>query len=212
MKILVVDDHPLVRRGIVSTLSFDDDISNIFEASSINESLKIIEDEKPDLAIIDLYLANEDGLKIISKCKGEEIDTKFVILTSSLKKDDFQRCMEIGVDGYILKEAFAEDIIYAIGVVLRGRQFIDPEIIRYRTTVVSENEILDELTPREHDVLQELGKGLSNYEIAKNLYIAENTVKKHVSSILSKLDLTHRTQAALLANTRLGCKYSINRV
>ncbi len=200
MKILVVDDHPLVRKGIVSTLSFDDDISSIFEASGINESLKIIEDEKPDLAIVDLYLVNEDGLEIVSKCKAKGVDTKFMILTSSLKRDDFQRCMEIGVNGYILKEAFAEDIIYAVGVVSRGRQFIDPEIIMYQTTVVSENRVLDELTPREHDVLEEIGKGLSNYEIAKNLYIAENTVKKHVSNILSKLDLTHRTQAALLVN------------
>lgn len=203
MKILVVDDHPLVRRGIVSILSFDDNISDVFEASGVNESIKIIEDEKPNLAIIDLYLVNEDGLEIISRCKDKKVSTKFMILTSSVKKDDFERCMAAEVDGYILKEAFAEDIIYAMKVVLRGKQFIDPEIVRYQASVILENKVLDELTPREYDVLEELGKGLSNYEIAENLYITENTVKKHVSNILLKLDLTHRTQAALLANNSI---------
>jgi two-component system nitrate/nitrite response regulator NarL len=200
MKILVVDDHPLVRKGISSALSFEEDIKEVLEASNVKEAIKIIQSEKPNLAIIDLYLGYEDGLEIVSRCKEKYVDTKFVILTSSVKKDDFQRGMKIGVDGYILKEAFAEDIIYAIRVILRGKQFIDPEVIRYQATNILENKVLDELTPREYDVLEELGKGLSNYEIAKNLYISENTVKKHVSNILSKLELTHRTQAALLAN------------
>ncbi len=200
MKILVVDDHPLVRKGISSALSFEEDIKEVFEASNVKEAIKVIQSEKPNLAIIDLYLGYEDGLEIVSKCKEKDVDTKFVILTSSVKKDDFQRGMKIGVDGYILKEAFAEDIIYAIRVILRGKQFIDPEVIRYQATNILENKVLDELTPREYDVLEELGKGLSNYEIAKKLYISENTVKKHVSNILSKLELTHRTQAALLVN------------
>lgn len=200
MKILVVDDHPLVRKGISSALSFEEDIKEVFEASNVKEAIKVIQSEKPNLAIIDLYLGYEDGLEIVSRCKEKDVDTKFVILTSSVKKDDFQRGMKIGVDGYILKEAFAEDIIYAIRVILRGKQFIDPEVIRYQATNILENKVLDELTPREYDVLEELGKGLSNYEIAKKLYISENTVKKHVSNILSKLELTHRTQAALLVN------------
>lgn len=200
MKLLVVDDHPLVRKGILSTLSFEKDIEAIFEASSIDEALNILNKEKPNLAIVDLYLGNEDGLEIISRSKKDKVDTKFVILTSSVKKDDFFRGMSVGIDGYILKEAFAEDIMYALRVVLRGKQFIDPEVIRYQASNKVANKGIDELTPREYDVLGELGKGLSNYEIAQNLYISENTVKKHVSNILLKLELTHRTQAALLVN------------
>lgn len=200
MKILIVDDHPLVRKGIASTLSFEEDIEEIFEASNVDEAMKLIRNEKPTLAIVDLYLGNKDGLQIVSNSKKESLKTKFVILTSSLKKEDYIRAKEIGVDGYILKEAFAEDILYAIHVVLRGKQFIDPEVIRYETSSTSENTYLAELTPREKDVLIELGKGLSNYEIAKNLFISEHTVKKHVSNILLKLELTHRTQAALIVN------------
>lgn len=200
MKILIVDDHPLVRKGISSILSFEENIERILEASNVEEAIKIIQTEKPTLAIVDLNLGNKDGLEIVSSSRKDGAKTKFVILTSSIKKEDYIRAKEIGVDGYILKEAFAEDILYALHVVLRGKRFIDSEVIKYEVTNASENTYLDELTPREQDVLIELGKGLSNYEIAKNLFISEHTVKKHVSNILSKLELTHRTQAALLMN------------
>lgn len=201
MKILIVDDHPLVRKGISSTLSIEKDIDVILEASNIEEALAIIVAEEPTLAIVDLNLASRDGLEIILNCKSKRVKTKFVILTSSVRKEDFARAMEAGVDGYILKDAFAEDILYAIHVVLRGKQFIDPEVISYQTKSSMGINGFDDLTPRESDVLMELGRGLSNNEIAKELFISENTVKKHVSNILSKLELSHRTQIALLVNS-----------
>lgn len=200
MKILIVDDHPLVRKGISSTLSFERDVEKILEASNVDDAMKLIRTEKPTLAIVDLNLGCRDGLEIVSNSRKEGTETKFIILTSSIRKEDYIRAKEVGVDGYILKEAFAEDILYALHVVLRGKQFIDPEIIQYEAATASQNTYFDELTTREKDVLIELGKGLSNYEIAKNLFISEHTVKKHVSNILSKLELTHRTQAAILVN------------
>lgn len=199
MNILVVDDHPLVRKGISSTLSCDENISAVFEASCIDEALTLINSKKPNLAIVDLNLGKEDGLEIIRRSKVKGTTTKFVIFTSSIKREDFIRSEEEGVDGYLLKDAFSEDILYAIHSVLRGRKFIDPEITKYQV----ESELANgftELTPREYDVLVEIGKGLSNGEIAKKLFISEHTVKKHVSSILLKLQLNHRTQAALLVN------------
>lgn len=201
MKILIVDDHPLVRKGISSTLSFEENIEEILEASNIEEAMELILAEEPTLVIVDLNLGGKDGLQIIANSRKKGIETKFVILTSSIKKEDFIRAMEVDVDGYILKEAFAEDILYAIHVVLRGKQFIDPEVIRHQAASSMEGNYLDELTPRESDVLIELGKGLSNCEIGKVLFISEHTVKKHVSNILSKLELDHRTQAALLVNS-----------
>lgn len=204
MKILIVDDHPLVRKGISSILCFEENIEKILEASNMKEAMKLIQEEKPELAIVDLNLGSEDGLDIISSCREKGDKTKFVVLTSSIKKDDYIRAKEIGVDGYVLKEAFAEDILYALHVVLRGKQYVDPEIIRYEIHSTIKNTYLDELTPRERDVLTELGNGLSNYEIARKLFISEHTVKKHVSSILSKLELDHRTQAALLVNNAVN--------
>ena len=200
MKILIVDDHPLVRKGIISILSFEESIKEIIEAGDIAEAMKKIQMEKPEVAIVDLNLGYEDGLEIIEKSREKECKTKFIILTSSIKKDDYTRAKKMNVDGYILKEAFAEDIIYAISVVVRGKQFIDPEVIKYESKKNEIDQHLNDLTPREGDVLVELGKGLSNIEIAGELFISENTVKKHVSNILSKLDLSHRTQAALLIN------------
>lgn len=202
MKIILVDDHPLVRKGICSTLSFEDDIEKITEASSVQEAIEKIEIEKPDLAIVDLNLGYEDGLDIISYFRDKKSKIKFLILTSSIKKEDFIRSKELDVDGYILKEAFAEDIIYAIRVVLRGKRFIDPEIMKYQTKSSHEYKDLNTLTPREDEVLLELSKGLSNIEIAEELFISEHTVKKHVSNILSKLELSHRTQAAIFANSQ----------
>lgn len=200
MRILVVDDHPLVRTGISTTLSFEDDINKVIEASNVREAVNMIHKEKPDLAIVDLNLGSEDGLDIVKGARGKGTKTKFLILTSSVKKEDYMRSEETNVDGYILKEAFAEDILYAIKVVLRGRHYIDPEIMRYQNTYSTQDASLSELTPRESDVLAELGNCLSNYEIAQKLFISENTVKKHVGNIFSKLDITHRTQAALLVN------------
>jgi two-component system nitrate/nitrite response regulator NarL len=199
MNVLIVDDHPLVRKGILSALSCEEDINVISEASNIEEAITLINSKKPNLVIVDLYLGKEDGLEIIRKVKSNNISTKFMILTSSIKKEDYIRSEEVGVDGYILKDAFAEDIIYAIHIVLRGRKFIDPEITKYQMESTYYNSFAD-LTSREYDVLIELGKGLSNCEIAKKLFISEHTVKKHVSSILLKLQLNHRTQAALLVN------------
>ena len=200
MKILIVDDHPLVRKGISSALSFEENIEKILEACNIEEAMKVIQAEAPTLAIVDLYLGGQDGLEIVSNSKKIGAKIKFVILTSSIKKNDFMRAQEAGVDGYVLKEAFAEDILYALHVVLRGKQYVDPEVMQYQAATSMESNSLDDLTPRESDVLIELGKGLSNYEIAKKLFISENTVKKHVSNVLSKLQLSHRTQAALLVN------------
>jgi len=201
MKVLIVDDHPLVRKGITSTLSFEKDIEEVLEASNNEEAIRQINTEEPELAIIDLYLGSEYGLEIVSACKKKGFKTKFIILTSSLKREDYLKSKEVGVDGYILKEAFVEDIIYALNLVRRGKQFIDPEIIKYEIASQSDNNYREKLTPRELDVFIELGKGLSNCEIAQKLYISENTVKKHVSNILSKLGLEHRTQAAILANS-----------
>jgi DNA-binding NarL/FixJ family response regulator len=201
MKVLIVDDHPLVRKGIVSTLSFEENIEKILEASNNRDAMELIIDEKPEIAIVDLYLGKEYGLDIVESSKKRGFKTKFIILTSSMKREDFLKSKEVGVDGYVLKEAYAEDIIYAIHLVLRGKRFIDSEIIKFEAVSTSENRNLSTLTPREKDVLIELAKGLSNYEIAKKLYISENTVKKHVSSILSKLEVEHRTQAALLVKS-----------
>ena len=202
MIILIVDDHPLVRKGLLSILSLEENIEKIYEASNIEQALNTLKREKIDVAIVDLSLGKEYGLDVVERARKELCLThiKFVILTSSIREEDFNKANKVNVDGYILKDAFTDDIIYALRVVLRGKRFIDPEILYYVSNHHNDQN-MEKLTIREKDILLVLGEGLSNQQIAEKLYISENTVKKHISSILAKLGLEHRTQAALYANS-----------
>lgn len=199
MKLVIVDDHPLARQGLISMLSGEENIQEVKEASNIEGAMKIISNEDMELAVIDLKLGHEDGLEIVARGKKMNLKTKFVVLTSFIPQEDFERAEEIGVDGYILKDAFTEDILYAIRVVSRGKKYYDPEIVRNKDEW-RENNLFNSLTTREKDVLKEIGKGLSNEEISKDLYISEHTVKKHVSNILAKLNLKHRSQIVFMMN------------
>ena len=201
MKVVLVDDHPLVRQGLVSLLSTEPDIQIEGEAATINEAIVLIKKLTPDIALIDLILGKEYGLDIVHLLKEEGVNCRFIILTSSTDILDFVKAQQIGVDGYILKDAFPEEIIYAMRLVSKGRRYYDPQIFEFKETNEIDNKI-DFLTPREKEVLSALGQGLSNRDLAKKLYITETTAKKHVSQILAKLELTDRTQAAIYANTK----------
>ncbi|MDF2804290.1 MAG: two component transcriptional regulator, LuxR family, partial [Anaerocolumna sp.] len=193
-----------VRKGLMSILSLEDNVEEIKEASNAAETIVILKEFNPDIVIIDLRLGKDDGLDVVAKAKGISKSTKYIVLTSSSRRDDFLRAQEIGVDGYILKEAFIEDIMYAFHVVTRGKKFFDPEMLQHAK---SEEDEFSDLTPREKDVLLELGRGLSNIQIAQTLYISENTVKKHISSIFSKLGLNHRLQAAVFVNNKVNFEH-----
>lgn len=202
MKVLIVDDHPLVRKGIASVLCGENDIDAISEAATVDEALSSLIKNKPDITVLDLYLGKEDGLEIVRQARSKQMNSKFIVLTSSSKKEDFDRAKKENVDGYILKDAFADEFMYAVKVISRGKKFYDSTILDYHLRADKSN--VDELTERELEILRELGFGHSNGQIAKNLFISENTVKKHVSTILSKLGMSHRTEAALYANKELG--------
>lgn len=202
MKIILIDDHPLVRKGLVSVLSLEKDINVIGEAGDIKKALKLIQEGKPDLALVDIRLGKEYGLDIIEKSCKNNINCKFIVLTSSTDPQDFKRAEEVGAQGYVLKEALPEELLYAVRLVGRGRKYYDPGIMDQILKGKSSDYGIEELTSREQDVLVALGEGLSNKDIAKKLFITEYTVKKHVSQILAKLELTDRTQAALYAHSK----------
>jgi len=191
VKIVIVDNHPVVRQGLISILTNEKSIEEIKEASNIQEAMSIIGKEEIEIAIIDLRLDNEDGLAIVARSKDMELKTKFIVLTQAMSEEDLKKAEHLGVYGYILKEAFVDDILYAIRIISRGKKYYYPDILKY------DNSIINQLTNREKDVLNELRKGLSNEEIASSLYISEHTVKKHVSNILTKFNLSNRTQVTL---------------
>lgn len=205
MRIAIVDDHPLVRKGLVSILTLDGTMEVLGEATNSREALTLFRTEKPDLAIVDLRLGNESGLELIKEAKQQSITCKFVVLTSSTEEQDFERAKEIGVDGYVLKEALPEELIHALRIISRGRKYYDPGVldleIKTRLPLEKDGHV-EQLTPKEKEVLLKLGIGHTNKEISQDLYITEYTVKKHVSQILAKLELADRTHAALYANAK----------
>ena len=199
MKIIIVDDHPLVREGLALYLNMEEDIEVIGVCANVSEALSMLKSEKPDLALIDLKLGKECGLDIVKSAREWECSSKFIILTSSTSYEDFLMTVKCNVDGYILKEALPEELLYAIRLVSCGRRYYDPKLMEYKLHY-NEHNFYEQLTPREREVLYEIGRGLSNQQIAKKLFITESTVKKHVGQIFAKLGLKDRTQAALYAN------------
>lgn len=194
MKLLIIDDHPLVRKALISLLS-NDDMEQIEEASSVDEAMNIIIKSTPEMALIDIRLGDENGLEIVLRTKEKRLSTKFILLSTFISQQEFLVAEKLGVDGYVLKDAYPEDILYAVSSVCRGKKYYDPSIITQK-----DNDLISTLTSREKEVLKELGKGLSNDEISQNLYISEHTVKKHVSSILSKFNFNHRSQIVCYVN------------
>ncbi|WP_339199740.1 response regulator transcription factor [Solibacillus sp. FSL R5-0449] len=204
MKILLVDDQAIIRRGLISILSSDDKSEIIGEASDTQEALELLQKETPDLAIIDFQIGDECGLTLINEARKLGCTCKFAILTFSKDYESFQRAMAMDVVGYISLNSHPEELIYAMQIIKKGRKYYDPDLIDKLIQTQKESSIDDSrlalLTTKEKEVMQKLGMGYSNKQIAHSLYITENTVKKHVSQVLSKLELGDRTQVALFAN------------
>lgn len=199
MKLLIVDDHEIVRKGFKMMLEEEGCFETIEEADTIEQGLMKIQVYQPDMTIIDINLAGSNGLDIVEQAKQKGSKTKYIVFTSSSRKGDFERAKKLGVEGYILKDLAIEDILYAFRTIARGRQFYDTKMTK-ENKVSERDKILASLTQREKQIFFEIGKGLSNTEIAEKLYITENTVKKHVTSLMSKLQVKRRTEVALCVN------------
>ena len=199
MTLLIVDDHDIVRKGLLASLTVENCFEKIDEAANIEDAMKVLRISRPDITLLDINLGNkENGLDLITRARKENILTKFVVLTSSSRKGDFIKAKELEVSGYILKDSNVEDILYGLKCIGRGKKFYDTGV---EDQVKKDNQKnwKEMLTEREYEVLIELGKGFTNTQIAEKLFITENTVKKHISSLLGKLGMTHRTEAALFA-------------
>ncbi|QSO51379.1 response regulator transcription factor [Alicyclobacillus curvatus] len=208
MNVVIVDDHPLIRTGLFAVLSAEHDIEVTGQAATAADAIATISSLHPDVALVDLKLGADSGLSVIRACKSLIDGCHYVVLTSSLSRVDFVSAMEEGVDGYALKEALPEELLYALRIVAKGRRYYDP--IFLQTPPALDDTGCEHLTPKEMEVLRSLGRGMNNREIAHELFITEFTVKKHVSQILAKLNLADRTQAALWANANGLVTYTID--
>jgi len=201
--ILIVDDHPLVRRGIIDILSMNKIGEDIKETDNIADAMKALKGNQINIIMVDLHLGLENGFDLIEKAKELYNKLKYVILTSSSSLLDFRRAKQLDIDGYILKDAFVEDILYALNVIKRGGKFYSPRFLENTLNGFEPIE-LQVLTEREKEVLTQLSMGLTNAQISDVLYISEGTTKKHISNILSKLNMSNRIEAVLYARKLYG--------
>lgn len=195
IRILIVDDHPVVCSGLTSMLSVQAGIEVIGSASSGEEALSIVRRDLPDLMLLDLRMPGMDGIGVLNALKKMERAPRVVVLTSFEKEEDIYRAIRAGAHGYLLKDTSESEMIAAINIVFSGKRYI-PRDIAARLT---ERMMRSDLTARELQILELLAQGSTNKQIAGNLSISDNTVRHHVNNIMEKLQVTDRTEAVATA-------------
>ncbi|MEH7455715.1 MULTISPECIES: response regulator transcription factor [unclassified Bacillus (in: firmicutes)] len=207
IKVLLVDDHTVVLKGLAFFLSTQEDLELVGEANNGKEALTKVGETQPDVVLMDLYMPEMDGIEATTYIKKKYPHVTVLVLTSFSDQAHVLPALKAGASGYILKDVEPDQLVEAIRSAYKGNIQLHPDIanallsqtLPQEEKVETSNIHIDVLTARENEVLQLLAKGMSNKEIASVLVITEKTVKAHVSSILSKLNLSDRTQAALYA-------------
>ena len=203
IKVLVVEDQAVVREGVVAILSFSPDIEVVGQAENGVQALTMVKAKKPDVILLDLVMPQMDGLTAIPRIKEIDPEAKILVLTSFAEGDRVYQAIKSGALGYMLKDSTRDQLLQSIRDVSQGRASLHPSVALKviqeinRPSDLSNN--IEPLTARELETLQLIARGLSNQEIANALFVHERTIAKYVSSILNKLHLANRTQAALFA-------------
>jgi DNA-binding NarL/FixJ family response regulator len=203
IRILIVDDHGVVRDGVRMYLGLDPELEVVGEAASGEEALQLARERQPDVVLMDLLMPGMDGVTATEIIRRELPDTEVIALTSVLEDQAIYRAMRAGASGYLLKNTKADELVRAIKAAAAGQVQLSPEVATLLMREVGVPDSPEKLTGRETEVLRLLARGKANKEIAAELFIGEKTVKTHVSNILSKLGVASRTQAALYA-VRIG--------
>lgn len=204
IKVLIADDHHVVRRGLLFFLKTQRDIEIIGEATNGKEAVKLVSNLQPDVVLMDLSMPEMDGVMATKAIRETNGTVKIIILTSYADQDHVIPALRAGASGYQLKDIEPDDLVQTIRDVLKGESKLHPKVTSHVMAHLStqnnhQHTKIEELTKREREVLNELAKGKSNKEIASALFITEKTVKTHISNILSKLQVSDRTQAAIYA-------------
>jgi len=206
LRVLVVDDHEVVRRGLLAFLESESDLEVVGVAAGGQEALESLgrldsEERRPDLILMDLKMAPMDGIEATRRIRARYPDVEVVALTSFPDKERVSAALEAGAAGYILKDANPDEITAALRAAHRGELHLDPAVTRPFIASLTQQgyDLMSNLTPREREVLRLVSAGKTNKEIARELVISERTARTHVSKVIGKLGVTSRTQAALLA-------------
>ncbi|MEY4725546.1 MAG: Transcriptional regulatory protein DegU [Pseudomonadota bacterium] len=220
IQLLVVDDHPLFRRGLIALLSQDDRFEIVGEAGDVGEALRVLAKTQPDLLLLDNHLPGVKGVDAIASLKSDRPNLRILMLTVSEDEEDLSKALQSGADGYLLKTSESDQLCDALVKVHEGHSVISPSMLNKLVSTMRHPanptadavgimsfskaaaiQSLDKLSPREKDIFLLIAKSLSNKQIARDLDIAETTVKIHIQHIFKKLDLTSRVQIAVFAAT-----------
>lgn len=199
--VLVVDDHPLMRKGIVQLLELEDNIDVVGEASNGTDAVAMAKESEPDLILLDLNMKGLSGLDTLKALRAEEITSRVVILTVSDARQDVVALLKAGADGYLLKDTEPDMLLAQLADVMTGKQILSEPLRAYLENIYELDHLqqkLESLTRREMQIMREIAKGLSNKQVASVLHISEGTVKVHVKSLLKKLEAQSRVEAAVM--------------
>lgn len=203
IKVMIADDHVLMREGIRQLLEFDGTIQVIAEASDGVECLEKLKTVNPEVLLLDINMPNMNGIEVLEKIKTRSLGVKVLILTVHNEVEYLIKAVDIGADGYLLKDSGSAELKKAISIVMSGENYIQPSLIpALNSRLVArdvDKEKIESLTKRELEVLIQVANGMFNKEIATTLNISERTVKNHISNIFKKIDVSDRTQAAVFA-------------
>lgn len=203
IKVMLADDHILMREGIRQLLEFDGSIDVVAEANDGEECIEKLLLTKPQILLLDINMPKKNGIEVLEEIKRKNIDVKVLILTVHDEIEYLIKAVDVGVDGYILKDSESTELKRAISVIMNGESYIQPKLIPALNNRLVARDVdkdkIDSLTSRELEVLIQVANGMFNKEIATSLNISERTVKNHISNIFKKIDVSDRTQAAVFA-------------
>lgn len=205
IRVMLVDDHILIREGIKQILELEKDIEVVGQAGDGEEAFKKADELKPDVILLDINMPKVNGIETLRRFKDLGIESKIIMLTIHEDREYIRETMKLGADGYILKDSNADGFIKGIRDVINGKEFIQPKITNLANNGTNGEDVdiclerINSLTKREYEVLTLIAEGLNNRDIATKIFISEKTVKNHVSSIFKKLKLNDRVQAAIFA-------------
>lgn len=203
VRVMIADDHSMIREGLKQLLELEGDFQVIEEACDGVECLEKLSKVTPDILLLDINMPNMNGLEVLQKMKDKRMKVKVLVLTVHNEVEYLLKAVDIGINGYLLKDSESAELKKAILTVVNGDNYIQPSLIPLLNAKMidrnKDNVKIESLTRREMDVLKLLAVGMYNKEVAEKLSISERTVKNHVSNIFKKIGVTDRTQAAVFA-------------
>lgn len=204
IKILITDDHDLIRQGLKRIIGFEEDFSIVGEAENGDKALRLLNTFKPDVILLDLNMPLMNGIETLKRIKKQWNFIKVIMLTIENDRKTIYEAIDIGADGYMLKDSAGTEIVSAIRMIYAGEKYIDKSLVSLlfsdiKNKAVKNISILDNLSKREVEVLMNISRGLSNKEIGEQLYLSEKTVKNYATNLFRKINVNDRVQATILA-------------